>query len=510
MIIFNCILQVRHNGEEKTTCKKAFLNLHGITKSRLERLQKHLSNDNGTAPTDRRGKHQNRANRLPENTNAKIREHILSFPKYKSHYSRKDNLHRYYLSPLLSISKLHQLYLEKHESEQYALFLENQPINPVVKYEYFRKFFTENFKIHFGKPKSDTCTKCDKLITKINAADSVAEKSALETEKSIHIRKAELFYTDLKAKTNILQNRPEIEVITFDYQQNLPLPVSSSGEVFYKIQLWVYNFCIHVGSSKKSYFYVYDETVGAKGQNEVASLIFHFLNNYLRPEVTEIHIFSDNCASQNKNYTLVQFLFSLIQTDKYKVICHRYPEPGHSFLPCDRSFGLIEMEKRKHDKIYLPRDYINIIRGSSKNFEVIPVTQDFFLNFKDHLQRFFLKNPSKKNNKFTISKYRILLYEKSNSGTLVKCSESVGIPVFMSFDIENKKILEPISLPNDAQKLFSGRRLLKKNKFEHVMTLAKNYVPRCDVWFYNEIEEYHKSYAAPDKDTSMSEYSSDE
>lgn len=135
MIIFNCILQVRHNGEEKTTCKKAFLNLHGITKSRLERLQKHLSNDNGTAPTDRRGKHQNRANRLPENTNAKIREHILSFPKYKSHYSRKDNLHRYYLSPLLSISKLHQLYLEKHESEQYALFLENQPINPVVKYE---------------------------------------------------------------------------------------------------------------------------------------------------------------------------------------------------------------------------------------------------------------------------------------------------------------------------------------------------------------------------------------
>jgi len=96
-------------------------------------------------------------------------------------------------------------------------------------------------------------------------------------------------------------------VITFDYQQNLPLPVSSSGEVFYKIQLWVYNFCIHVGSSKKSYFYVYDETVGAKRQNEVASLIFHFLNNYLRPEVTEIHIFSDNCASQNKNYTLAQF-----------------------------------------------------------------------------------------------------------------------------------------------------------------------------------------------------------
>lgn len=106
-------------GEENKTCNKVFLSIHEITKSRLERLQKHLPNGNVTAPTDHRGKHQNRVNKLPDDTNAKIREHILSFPRYKSHYSRKDN-HRYYLSPLLSISKLHQLFLEKHEPEQHA------------------------------------------------------------------------------------------------------------------------------------------------------------------------------------------------------------------------------------------------------------------------------------------------------------------------------------------------------------------------------------------------------
>lgn len=435
-------------------------------------MQKHLSDGHGTAPTDRRGKHQNRANKLPRDTNAKIREHILSFPRYKSHYSRKDNLCRYYLSPLLNISKLHQLYLEKHEPEQHALMLQNLPTHPVVKYEYFRKFFTENFKISFGKPKSDTCTKCDKLLNKINAADCDSEKNSLETEKSIHLTKAQVFYTDLKATTNLLQTHPEMEVITFDYQQNLPLPVSSSGEVFYKVQLWVYNFCIHVGSSKKSYFYVYDETVGGKGQNEVASLIFHFLNNYLRPEVTEIHIFSDNCASQNKNYTLVQFFFSLIRTDRFKVICHRYPEPGHSFLPCDRSFGLIEMEKRKYDKIYLPQEYVNIIRGSSKNFVVIPVTQDFFLNFKSHLERFFLRNPSKNNNKFTISKYRIIRYEKSDSGTLVKCSESVSVPIFFSFDIEKKK-LSLYHFPMKLKNYFQVKGYLNKRNLYMLWHLQK-------------------------------------
>nr|CAH7753680.1 unnamed protein product [Callosobruchus chinensis] len=174
------VYAVRHNGQEVTVCKKAFQNLHGITKSRLERLQQHLSLGNATPPIDRRGFHQHRANKLPADTITQVREHILSFPRYKSHYSRKDNLQHFYLSPLLSIAKMHELYLEKHEPDQYALLLQNQKIKPIVKYEYFRKYFTENYKINFGKPKSDTCSKCDKLMNKINSADSVRLKDLLK------------------------------------------------------------------------------------------------------------------------------------------------------------------------------------------------------------------------------------------------------------------------------------------------------------------------------------------
>lgn len=351
---------------------------------------------NMTPPTDKRGKHILRPNQLPEGTNEKIRQHILSYPKYKSHYSRNDNVYHYYLSPILNIAKMHEMYLQKNEVEQYQLLQRKQNINPIVKYEYFRRFFTENFKISFGKPKSDTCQKCDKLINKINGADTDEQKKSLEREKEIHIVKAETFYTDIKDKISLAKNDPSVEVLTFDFQQNLPLPVSSSGEVFYKIQLWVYNFCIHVGSTGKSFFYVYDETVAAKGQNDVASILLHFFNNYVPPEVTDIYIFCDNCASQNKNYVLVQFLHTLVATKKFRLIRHRYPEPGHSFLPCDRSFGAIEQKKRKYDKIYLPKDYVEIIENTSTNFKVINVTQDMFLDFKSHLQQFFVKNPSKK------------------------------------------------------------------------------------------------------------------
>lgn len=405
---------------------------------------------------------------------------------------------------------MHIMYLKKNEPEQYELSIQRQNINPIVKYEYFRKFFTENFKISFGKPKSDTCQKCDKLMNRINAADIEEQKRALETEKNIHLVKAESFYTDIKEKTALAKNNTSVEVLTFDFEQNLPLPVSSSGEVFYKIQLWVYNFCIHVGSTGRSFFYVYDETVAAKGQNDVASILFHFLNNHISEEVTDIYIFCDNCASQNKNYVLVQFLYSLIETGKFKLIQQRYPEPGHSFLPCDRSFGAIEQEKRKHDKIYLPSDYVKIIESVSKNFKVIDITQEIFLNFKAHFSQFFVKNPSKKNQKFTISKYRIMRYESLCGQILFKCSEAVSFTVFTSFDIEDKRKSLNISFPNGENKLYSERRKLKKNKLEHVMTLARNYVPQCDQWFYNEIEEYHKTFLPENTETSMSEFSEDE
>lgn len=72
--------------------------------------------------------------------------------------------------------------------------LQNLPINPVVKYEYFRKFFTENFKINFAKPKSDTCTKCDKLLNKINAADSDAEKKPWRLRSPYINKKLNLLY----------------------------------------------------------------------------------------------------------------------------------------------------------------------------------------------------------------------------------------------------------------------------------------------------------------------------
>lgn len=68
---------------------------------------------------DRRGKHENRPNRVPDAVIELIDAHIRSFPRRVSHYSRKDRK-RYYLSPELSIQLMHRLYLQQHEPEMYS------------------------------------------------------------------------------------------------------------------------------------------------------------------------------------------------------------------------------------------------------------------------------------------------------------------------------------------------------------------------------------------------------
>lgn len=88
--------------------------------------------------------------------------------------------------------------------------------------------------------------------------------------------------------------------MSFDFQQNMPLPHIPCGDVFFKRQLWCCNLCIYSGKTGHSYFYMYDETIGKKGQNEVISFLHHFLKNKLFAEVKKIYLFTDNCSSQTK------------------------------------------------------------------------------------------------------------------------------------------------------------------------------------------------------------------
>ena len=81
-------------------CIKAFCTVLGFGLKRLQVLrQKVRCANDSCVELDKRGKHTNRPQQICEEVRDLVREHISMFPTRNSHYSRKDNHGRTYLSP---------------------------------------------------------------------------------------------------------------------------------------------------------------------------------------------------------------------------------------------------------------------------------------------------------------------------------------------------------------------------------------------------------------------------
>lgn len=187
-------------------------------------------------------------------------------------------------------------------------------------------------------------------IRKQDSGCKIRRKKILKSKKKLHILKSEWFYKELKAKSKEAQENDHIKVLSFDFQQNMPqsavwgciLFASAMGKEF-----------LHtLGEKKMEHFFMYDETTCKKGANDVVSFLQYYIENILDPDVRILYLFSDKCCSQNKNHTLVRFLATLCYTGRFDTIVHRFPEPGHSFLPCDRFFGIIEKKKRRIGRVH--------------------------------------------------------------------------------------------------------------------------------------------------------------
>lgn len=329
-------------------------------------------------------------------------------------------------------------------------------------------------------------------------------KKTLIEEKNIHLDKSKIFYTDLKELTMESRQNNEIEVLSFDYEQIMPLPPIPRSDVFYKRQLWVFNFCIYSGKTGKAHFFMYDETVGKKSQNEVISFINYYLQNFLQQGIKKLYIFSDNCSSQNKNMVLVQYLYTIVQSNAFglEIITHRYPEPGHSFLPCDRCFGIIEQKKRKIERVYVPETYRNMVKETCPNkFNVINVTQDYIWNFSECLKHNFKKYIFNKDKtiKFTLMAYRKMDYVKDGLHCSIIANSS-GKEHFLL-----QKLNSDIKYPIENLSLLYQKKLdIKTAKLKDIQDLALKYVPQEYFWFYENL--LSSQIEDNDDNESLSEY----
>ena len=157
------------SGQSVRVCKQAFLSIFGLQNSRgrISNIMTQIVSGSGMPRTDNRGKHSSRPNRTASSIVDDMKNHIDSFPKYDSHYSRKDNIVRKYLGAELSIKKMYDLFVARCKESK----------RPAGSRDSYRRIFCEHFNLSFSAPKTDTCKICCAMEIRVKSCTDDDEKN---------------------------------------------------------------------------------------------------------------------------------------------------------------------------------------------------------------------------------------------------------------------------------------------------------------------------------------------
>lgn len=332
----------------KQVCQKIFQLILGIGVHRIRTIAKNFL-ARGELPTERRGGDR----RSHKNLHKKqaVMQFIESFKCIESHYCRSSTSTRKYVASDLNIKKMWRMYQANHSDEL------------KVRQCYFRNIFVKNYNIGFKTPRVDVCSKCLELNERIKSQKNPNVKQMLITEQRIHKLKANMFYYYLRQKED------NTLTMSFDCQKNQVLPKVPDQSAYYSRQIYIYNFTIVVGTSKQQFLkenvhiYTWTENIHSKSSNEVASAVFDLLKKIDLTGMKKVRMLADGCTSQNKNSILLAMIAYWLTNDAprdIKKVELIFPVPGHSFMPADRIFGLIEKEIKNKEQIILPQEYMTI------------------------------------------------------------------------------------------------------------------------------------------------------
>lgn len=437
-------------------CFKSFLGILRLKKGRVQGVLKRHFRTGVMAKETRGGDRKTFAFAARKEA---IEKFIQAFKPMETHYCRGKDRKRVYLSPHLSIKKLYNMYMDQ------AL-----PGYSVTK-PYFRKVFNTSFNIGFGSVRQDVCSTCLMLTENIKLEKNAPKKQELIVMKRIHSLRAKAFFNYLK------EEKEGLLTISFDCQKNLPMPKVPDQSTYYSRQMYLYNFSVVVGSSQNKldkeniFAYVWTEDMAAKSSNEICSALYHTLSLLPIDNATSIRLMADGCAGQNKNTILIGMLMKWFSTaprhlKKVEVI---FPVTGHSYMPPDRVFAVIEKKCRVHEMIVNPDEYKDIIQ---EHATIRNLGSDVPVHDWRTAVRNTIKTPDKLHFKISLVKRVVIKRSKTSSNSILVRGElsynsDTGVPKSLLGRGKSLSNLEPEKLPLGVSvsqlKLTDVKNLLQKH-----------------------------------------------
>lgn len=374
----------KSNQGHVQVCKKSFRDIMGLSSRRVKTIIEKKKKGDVIYKSFRGKNPKSHAHKTKYTLQdvEQIKAHVSSFPTEESHYSRHKT-NKLFLSPDLNIHRLYLAYKVAHPDTN-------------IDQRFYRRVFKKSFpKLSFHRPRADTCATCDRLKNKINVVDGI-NKLKIISNKELHLKKAEKA-TQLLNDDNNKSQMPSSQTCTvsMDMQQVIFTPTLTHSNMFYSRQLSNYNLCIHMGDTGKSFMCTWHEGIAGRGGNEIASCLLKVITSGITTKKT-LQIWCDNCAGQNKNRMILMVLIYLVAKKYFNTIDLKFLVSGHSYMPCDRDFGIIE-KRKKVCPTMVPEEVAAMIREAKhfQPFNVIMMTADDFYDFAKESDSFLNTTPIK-------------------------------------------------------------------------------------------------------------------
>ena len=252
---------------------------------RTARKKKEEAKTTGIIADSMRGKHLTRPHKYPEIILKLIRAHIESFSVVESHYCR-ESTQRKFLDPGLSVLKMLRMLNS---------ILRSQKLDLEISEQKYREIFNTEYNLGFYSPLKDKCELCS--VWKNYSPEMKANK---QEDYQLHLKNNNIVKKLLKESRQLAKSNSSVKVIDYDLQKTLLTPKCAIGPTYYLCKLKLWNFTIYDYGSKGGCCHLWNETIGSKGSNEIASFLYAYYTEHAQDGTAEIITYSDNCGGQNK------------------------------------------------------------------------------------------------------------------------------------------------------------------------------------------------------------------
>lgn len=409
------------NGDRVPVCKTFFLTTLGYNQNNCKAVRNALDSNNSKPEiypepiVDGRGRNPNPKKIDP----IKITDHIMSFNPAVSHYRREHAPNKKYLPSDLNIRIMFDHYCETDPETE-------------VSYGFYRKL-VRKLNISFTKLGQEECELCEKFIIHNPHREMIRHRNCTpckdyEEHHNRYILARKKYEEDANNQTQ-KKNDSNTVIFAVDLEKVIMLPrMEEFKTVMFCPRLIVFNQSFvpigdkHIHELGLTFAALWHEaTSGRKKEDIVSCFRAFFMQNR---DLKHIILWLDNCAAQNKNWTLYSYLVYLVNSTEvnFETITLRYLETGHTFMAADEFHHRVEKSLKTKKRVYDFEDFSTAVSHTGPRTMVKKMDVQDFYNFEDCSSTFKLKNsnPRAYLNDISEANFRRgsnLLFYKNSHGT---------------------------------------------------------------------------------------------